>query len=122
MVLMDLFSGGNRISGDITCIPVLLEKIKKYPGCNRLVFGVSSDKPPTLVMIKKMMLVLIPSILLSHMATVATSTEGGGTGASVMIKAVLGYSLHNNNNDMPIYAIFHDSYWYKVKVLRPIIF
>ena len=34
MILMDLFSGDNRISGDITFVPVLLDKIKQSPGCN----------------------------------------------------------------------------------------
>ena len=53
MLLMDLFSGSNRIRGDITFIPVLLDHIKKYKGCNRLVFGVNSDKSPQPIMIKK---------------------------------------------------------------------
>ena len=34
MALMDLFSGGNRTSGDITFLPVLLDKIKQYPRFN----------------------------------------------------------------------------------------
>ena len=75
IVLIDLFSGCNRISSDITFLPVLLDKIKQYPGCNQLVFGVNTNKPPTPIMIKKMMLVLIAANILSHTATVATSTE-----------------------------------------------
>ena len=72
-------------------------------------------------MIKKMMLVLIEANILIHTATVATSTEEHSEGASVTIKTMLGYSLRQNNNDMPIYAMFDDLYWYRIKVLRPIV-
>ena len=53
IILMDLFSGTNIISVDITFMPVLLDNIKKYPGCNRLVFGVNSNKQPAPILIKK---------------------------------------------------------------------
>ena len=59
MMLMDLFSGSNIISGDKTFIPVLLDYIKKYKGCNILVFGANSNKSPQPIVIKKKMLVLI---------------------------------------------------------------
>ena len=43
-VIMDLFSGENRISVAITFDPVLIRSIIKYKGFNCLVFGVKSDK------------------------------------------------------------------------------
>ena len=119
IVLMDLFSGSNRIGGDITFLPVLCDKIKIYPGCNRLVFGVNSKKPPAPIMVKKMLLVLIAAKILSHTATVGTSTETNVDNVSVTIKAVLGYSMRTNTNDIPIYAMFDDMYWQRIKVLPP---
>ena len=50
-ILMDLFSGNNRISGDITFVPVLLDKMKKYPGSNQLIFGVKSKKEPQPILV-----------------------------------------------------------------------
>ena len=64
--------------------------------CNRLVFGVKSDKPLTPITIKKMLLVLIAANILSHTATVDTLTISIGddnNGVSVTIKAVLEYLL-----------------------------
>ena len=84
-------------------------------------FGVSSNTFPTSIMIKKMLLVSIAANILSHNVTVTPSTEENGKGASVTIKAVLGYSLQHNTNNMPIYATFDDTYWHRVKVLQPVI-
>ena len=72
-------------------------------------------------MIKKMMLVLISANIVSHTATVATSTEENGEGASVTINAMLEYLLRQNINDMPIYVMFDDSYLHRVKVLCHIV-
>ena len=95
IVLMDLFSGNNRNSGDITCVPVLLDKIKKYPGCNQLVFGVNSKKEPQPIMVKKMLLVLIAANILCHAATVKETPDKDGKvekSTTVVLNAVLGYS------------------------------
>ena len=78
IVLMDLFSGKNRISGDITFVPVLLDKIKKYPGCNKLVFGVNSKKDPQPIMVLKTILVLIAANILFHAATVKETPDKDG--------------------------------------------
>ena len=43
ILLMDLFSGSNRISGDITFVTVLMDHTKRYPGYNQLVFGINSN-------------------------------------------------------------------------------
>ena len=120
MLLMDLFSVSNRISGDITFITVLLDHIKKYKGCNRLVFGVNINKSPQPIMIKKMLLVLIAANISSHTTQFNESTDDNGDSASVVIKAVLGYSIHNIANNMPIYAMFDDLYWYRVKKINPL--
>lgn len=72
-------------------------------------------------MIKKKMLVVIAAKILSHAATVTTSTETNGECAYVTIKVVLGYSVQKNSNDMPIYAMFDYSYWQRVTVIRPIV-
>ena len=121
IILMDLFSGTNRISGDITFMPVLLDHIKKYPGCNRLVFGVNSNKRPAPIQIKKMLLVLISANILNHTASVEDSTDKGGIGTQVVLKAVLGYSRRAEQNGIPTYAMFDDYYWFRVKVLNPVV-
>ena len=71
-------------------------------------------------MIKKMMLVLISANILSHTASITESTDDNGDSASVVIKAVLGYSIHNSANNMPMCAMFDDSYWYRVEKINPI--
>ena len=119
-ILMDLFSGNNRISGDITFVPVLLDKIKKYPGCNQLVFGVNSKKDPKPIMVKKMLLVLIASNILCHAATVKDSQDKDKKDAektTVVLNAVLGYSHQSVTNAMPAYAMFDDYYWHRIKVI-----
>ena len=68
-------------------------------------------------MIKKMMLVLISANILSHTASITESTDDNGDSASVVIKAVLGYSIHTSANDMPMYAMFDDLYWSRVKTI-----
>ena len=69
---MNVVSGDNRISGDITFIPVLLDKIKKYPNSNRIIFGVNSNKKPAPVLVKKMIVVLVSANILRHTGTVGT--------------------------------------------------
>ena len=66
IILMDLFSGDNRISGDITFVPVLLDNIKKYSGCNQLVFGLNSKKEPKPIMVKNVVDVNSCRDILSH--------------------------------------------------------
>jgi len=92
-ILMDLFSGNNRISGDITFVPVLLDKIKKYPGCNQLVFGVKSKKDPQPIMVKKIVLVLIAANIICHAATVKETPDNDGKidePTTIVLNAVLG--------------------------------
>ena len=86
-----------------------------------MVFGIISNKPPTPIMVEKMLLFLIVADMFSHTATVIKSTEDKSDGASLIIKAVLGYSLGQNNSAMPIYAMFDDSYWFRVNMINPII-
>ena len=51
-MIMGLFSGDNRISSEITFDPVLIDLIRKYKGCNRLIFGIKSDKQPAPIDVK----------------------------------------------------------------------
>ena len=59
------------------------------------------------------MLVLIAASILNDTATVNKSTEDKGAGASVVLKVVLGYSLRQNHNAMPIYAMFDVDYLFR---------
>ena len=74
-VIMDLFSGENRISGTITFYPMLIESIIKYKGCNRLVFGVKSDKKFAPIEVKKLVMILVSAGILGHSTVVETSEE-----------------------------------------------
>ena len=114
---MDLVSGDNRISGDVTFLPVLLEKIRKHPIYNRIVFSVNSDKEPAPVLIKKMLLVLTSANIIRHNATVGTKDKDS-TSTPVSIKAVLDHLRWSVVGGMIQYALCDDHYWYCVKVLH----
>ena len=117
MVLMDLFSDDHRISGGITYIPVLVDKIRKYPDCNRIIFGVNSNKEPAPVLVKKMLLVLTSANILRHNATVGTNDKDS-TSTPVVIKAVLAHSRSRVVGGMIQYALFDDIYWNRVRILH----
>ena len=76
-VIMDLFSGENRIPGAIKFDPVLIEYIIKYKGCNRLVFGVKSDKEHVPIEVEKLAMILVSSGILGHYDIVENSEEEG---------------------------------------------
>ena len=99
-------------------MPVLLDHIKKYPGCNRLLFGVNSNKPPAPILIKKMLLVLISANIINHDASVGVASDKSELGPPVVLKAVLGYSCRQEPNGVPTYAMFDDYYWFRVKVIQ----
>ena len=120
IILIDLFSGNDRISGDITFVPVILDKIKKYPGCNQLVFGMNSKKEPQPIMVKMMLLVLIAANILYHAAMVETAKDTDGPvdeSTPVVLKNVLGYSHQSLKNTMPAYSMFDNFYWHRIKVM-----
>ena len=125
LVLMDLYSGENRISGTITFDPVLLTAIKKYPDCNRLVFGVDTNKSPTPIQVKKLILVLLAAKILCYTATVKETTENEATNKdkkyniTVTVRAVLGHS-HTNDGNRQIFAMDEDSYWSTIKLRPPL--
>ena len=119
LVLMDLFSGDNRISGDITFIPVLLDRIKKYPNANRIVFGVKSNKEPEPVMIKKMLLMLIASNILRHTFAIVSDDKASDSNARIIIKAVLS-NCRCSATGMLHYALFDDYYWHQIRVCPPV--
>ena len=124
-MLMDLYSGENRISGTITFDPVLLTAIKKYPDCNRLVFGVDTNKSPTPIQVKKLILVLLAAKILCYTATVKETTEYEATNKdkkyniTVTVRAVLGHS-HTNDGNRRIFAMDDDSYWSTIKLRPPL--
>ena len=116
--------GNNRISDDINFVPVLLDKIKKYPGYNRLVFGTNSNKYPTSIMVKNMLLVLISANILSHAAIVNASTTkklASDEALPVVIKQVLGYSRCQETSGIVVYAMFDNYYWHRVNVIHSIV-
>ena len=98
-------------------MPVLIDHIKKYPGCKRLLFGANSNKPPAPIFIKKMLLVLISANIINHDASVGVATEKSEYGPPVVLKAILGCSCCQEPNGVPTYAMFDDYYWFRVKVL-----
>ena len=83
-------------------------------------FGVNSNRAPQPITIKKMMHVLIAANILSHIIQFNKYTDDNGGSASVVIKIALGYFIHNSANNMSIYAMFDDSYWYRVRKTDPI--
>ena len=116
-VLMDLFSGDNRISGDITFVPVLLDRIKKYPNVNRIIFGINSNKEPAPVMVKKMLLVLVSAKILRHTGTVGTKDTNNTDYTPVLITAALAHSQSSEVGGLLQYALFDDRYWHRVKLI-----
>ena len=124
LVLMDLYSGENRISGTITFDLVLLTAIRKYPDYNRLVFGVDTNNSPTTIQVKKLILVLLAAKILCHTATVKETTENEATNKdkksniTVTVK-VLGHS-HTNDGNCRIFAMDNDSYWSAIKIRSPL--
>ena len=99
-------------------MPVLLDHIKKYPGCNRLLFGVNSNKAHVPMLIKKMLLVLTSANIINHDASVGVASDKSELGPPVVLKAVLSYSCRQEPNGVPKYAMFDDYYWFRVKVIQ----
>ena len=93
-VIIDLFSGENIISGAITFDPLLIESIIKYKGCNRLVFGVKSDKKFAPIEVKKLVMILVSAGILGHSTLVETTREEGKP-VGVKINVTLSPSIHN---------------------------
>jgi len=93
-VLMDLFSGVNRIGVDITFVQVLVDALRSHPGCHRIVLGINSDKQLAPVLIKKLLLVLIAPKIFDHSATVVDRDgKDDNLKTRVVVKgAPLGYS------------------------------
>ena len=118
LILMDLFSGEKRISGDVVVDTILVENIKKYPNSNRMIFGVSSNKKPPPVNVKKLVLVLLASGILSHSATIKTVDEDSEDTKTdkkeITIKALLAYSK-NTIGSRPSYALDDDEYWKHIR-------
>ena len=122
-VFMDLFSGNNRISGDITFMPVLVDQIKKYAGCNKLVFGINSKADPAPIMVKKILLVFISANIICQSMTVKDASDGKEVGedAQVVTKTILRYSHREGSTGIQTYAMFDDYYWHRIKLACPII-
>ena len=109
LVLMDLFLGDNIIAGDITFVPVLLDKIKKYPNSDCILFGVNSDKEPALVTIKEMLLILIASNIIRHACTLGSKGKENKLQTKVTIEVVLKNS-RSPATGMLQYALFDNHY------------
>jgi len=125
---MDLYSGEKRISEVILFDPVLLNAIRKYPNCNRLLFDVYTNKRPTPILVKKVTLMLLAAKILRHAhvkevkETTADEDKDGTknyTKVKIIIKEVLGYATLDNNNCKQ-YAINIDSYWSQIKQRPPL--
>ena len=65
-----------------------------------------------------MLLVLLSAKIIKHDANVGVTSEKSELGAPVVLKAVLGYSSRQGANGVPIYAMFDDYYWFRVKVIQ----
>ena len=120
-IIVDLLSGENRIPGAITFNHVLFESIIKYKGCNRLIFGVKSDKKPApRIEVKKLSLILISAGILGHYGVIQTSDEEG-VSLVVKINVTLPPSIHNKERDSTGLANFDDIYWRRIRARLPII-
>ena len=127
-ILVDLYSGEKRISEVILFDPVLLNAIRKYHNCNRLLFGVNTNKRPTPIIVKKTMLMLLAAKILPHThvkevkeTTACEDMDGtnNNTKVKIIIKAVLGYASTDNSNCRQ-YAINVDSYRSNIKQRPPL--
>ena len=104
----------------------MIDLIRKYKGCNRLIFGVKSDKQPAPIDVKKLVLILVTARILGHCAVVEKNqTDGLNDIVSVKIKATLAQSITSNaaNNDGGVvsFALFDDYYWYRIRVREALI-
>jgi hypothetical protein len=75
-VFLQLFFGENPMKTRPTLDKELVNAIKKFPGSNRLLFGINSNKKPEPVMVKKMILMLLAANVLRYVIERKERTPG----------------------------------------------
>jgi hypothetical protein len=65
-IFLQLYFGENPMKNRPTIDKELVEAIKNYPGSNRLLFGINSNKKPEPVLIKKMIMMLLAAKILRY--------------------------------------------------------
>lgn len=108
----------NRISGEITFDSVLIDFVRKYKWCNRLILGVKSDKQPPPIDVQKIVLILVCVQLLGYCAVVdALDNEYELTLLKINVTLVwsIKYNAGNNKCDAILLALFDNNYWPKIQ-------
>jgi hypothetical protein len=103
-VFLQLYFGVNPMKPRPTLDKELVDAIKHYPGSNRLLFGINSNRKPEPIMIKKMILMLLAAKILRYV------TERKEAAAGKFSMSVFG-SLAFVTGDETKLAINETSYW-----------
>jgi hypothetical protein len=103
-VLLQLFNGSNLMKMPAVLDKDLVDAIKKYPGSNRMIFGVNTDKRPEPVLVKKLVLMLIAANLVRHYPKRKETSPGK---FEVTIYASLGFV----EGDDTTLALSDATYW-----------
>jgi hypothetical protein len=103
-VFLQLYFGENPMKTRPTIDKELVDAIKNYPGSNRLLFGINSNKKPEPVLIKKMILMLLAAKILRYVIERKETTAGKFT------MSVFG-SLAFVSGDPTKLALNEASYW-----------
>ena len=102
---MQLFLGGDAIKSKPTLDKELVNAVKNYPGSNRLLFGVNSDRKPEPKLVKQLVLMLLAAKILKYNTDRKTSEDGKTTTVTV-----LGALAFMSNNQTKL-TLNDDSYW-----------
>jgi superfamily II DNA helicase RecQ len=76
-VFLQLYFGEHPMKNRPTIDKELVDAIKSYPGSNRLLFGINSNKKPEPVLIKKMIMMLLAAKILRYVTERKESTPPG---------------------------------------------
>ena len=104
-VLLQLFLGSDAIKSRPTLDKELVDAVKNYPGSNRLIFGVNSDRKPEPKLVKQLILMLLAAKILRYYTQQKTSDDGKTT--TVMVSGALAFMA----NDPTKLTLNDDLYW-----------
>lgn len=97
-----------------------MDETKKHPGCINIIFGVHSNKDPTPIMVKKMLLVWVSAYFICHTGTTSKLKKYTSEYVHAIIQAVFGHSHSNEMGTMLYYTVLDDHCWHMVHVCYPI--
>ena len=104
-VFLQLFLGGDAIKSKPTLDKELVNAVKNYPGSNRLLFGINSDRKPEPKLVMQLVLMLLAAKILKYNTERKTSEDRKTTTVTV-----LGALAFMSNNQTKL-TLHDDSYW-----------